>query len=72
MEDAKQREDHPSQARTDSPPCPCPVEYRDQGPKGSIETKTVSTSMLRAMEGAWKASDQIPWLHASVTEAIEA
>lgn len=35
-----------------------PIQFwnRDQGPKGSIETKTPSTSMPRAMERARKAS----------------
>lgn len=36
---------------------------RDQGPKGSIEAKTVSSSMPRAMEEASEASGQTPWLH---------
>lgn len=44
-------------------------ESRDQGPKGSIETKTSSTSMPRAMGEAAKTSGQIPWLHVTVTEA---
>lgn len=49
-----------------------PVGNRDQGPKGNIGTKPVSSSMLRAMEGASKTSGQNPWLHASATEAIKA
>jgi len=35
-------------------PMPLQVEDRSQGPKGSIETQTASTSMLRAMEEASK------------------
>lgn len=72
IENTKPQENHPSQARTNSPPCPNQIGYRDQGPKGSIETKTESPSMLRAMGGAWKTSGQTPWLHASVTEAFKA
>lgn len=45
---------------------PIQSENRDQGPKGSIETKTSSTSMPKAMEEASKASGQIPWLHSAV------
>jgi hypothetical protein len=48
------------------------IGYRNQGPKGNTETKTVTTSMLRAMEEASKTSGQIPWLHVTVTEAIKA
>lgn len=51
-------------------PAPNPIRDRNQGPKGSIETKTSSTSMLRAMGETLKASGQTPWLHASVTEAV--
>lgn len=51
---------------------PIQSESRDQGPEGSIETKTASTSMLRAMDGASKASGQTPWLNATGIEAIEA
>jgi hypothetical protein len=47
------------------------IGYRNQGPKGNTETKTVTTSMLRAMEEASKTSGQIPWLHVTVTEAIK-
>lgn len=60
----KQREDRPSRAPTDSPLCPLPIWYRDQGPKGNTEVKPVSSSLLRAMEGALKTSGQTPWLHA--------
>lgn len=62
MEDAKRREDHPSPARTDSPPCSFQPRNRDQGPKGSIETKTSSLSLLRAMA---EASKQQVSLHGS-------
>lgn len=72
IENTKLRDDHPSQAQTNFPPCPFQIGNRDQGPKGSIETKTASTSMLRAMEEASKTSGQTPWLHASVTEAFKA
>lgn len=51
---------------------PIQSENRDQGPKGNTETKTASSSMLRAMEEALKASGQNPWLHASVIEAFKA
>lgn len=72
IEDTKQRDDHPNQARTDSSPCSVQTGNRDQGPKGSIETQTASTSLLRAMEEASKTSGQIPWLHASALKSIEA
>lgn len=64
MEDAKRREDRPSQGRTDSPPCSIQSGIGNQGPKGSTETKTSSLSLLRAMAGASKTSGQTPWLHA--------
>lgn len=71
IEDAKQREDRPSRALTDSPPCPDQIGYRDQGPKGNTEVKPVSSSLLRAMEEASKTSGQTPWLHVTLTEAIK-
>lgn len=58
---AVRRPPKPSTSRLSS--MPIQPESRDQGPKGSIETKTASTSMLRAMEEALKASGQNPWLH---------
>ena len=72
METPKQREDRPSQTRTNSPPCPDQIGYLDQGPKGNTEVKPVSSSLLRAMEEASKTSGQTPWLHVTLTEAIKA
>ena len=72
IEDTKPREDHPSQARTDSPQCPDQIGYRDQGPKGNIETQTGSSSLLRAMEEASKTSGQTPWLNTAAIEGSEA
>lgn len=66
IENTKQREDHPSQAPTNSPPCSPQVEDRDQGPKGSIEAKPVSSSMLRAMEEASKHQVR---LHGSIPQS---
>lgn len=43
-----------------------PVLNRNQGPKGSIETKTSSLSMPKAMAEASKASGRTPWLNATL------
>lgn len=42
----KQRDDHPSQARTNYSQCSFRSRDRSPGPKGRIETKTASVSML--------------------------
>lgn len=41
IEDTKPWEDHPSQARTDFPPCLDQIGYQGQGPKGNIEVRPV-------------------------------
>lgn len=52
----KQREHHPSQALTNSPPCYDRSSVVAGARRAASKTKPVSSSVLRAMEGAWKAS----------------
>lgn len=54
------------------PPCSSPSRNRDQGPNGSIETKTSSLSLLRAMAEASKQQVSPHGSYATLIEAFKA